>query len=156
MKDIKQTKSNTQTIVLTKEQYFTLAKTVYLGNWMANAIRDGSKEDPHMKEYEEITDHIFSLAPQFGFTKDFEHELECGDHEEVSEVSRLHEEYDENTFWEELSDRLGDRDFYVAYSESEWKKMNEEERFIKRQECDIKWEEEFENNGIERLGIKKK
>ena len=39
-------------IHITKKQYESLAKIVYLGNWMANANRDGSPEDPHLLEYE--------------------------------------------------------------------------------------------------------
>ena len=86
-------------INLTKKQYETLAKAVYLGNWMANANRTGQKGDFHIKEYEEITDYMFSLASEFGFPKTFEHDLECDEHGKTTEVNRLHEEYDEETFW---------------------------------------------------------
>lgn len=44
---------------------------MYLGNWMANAHRTGQSEDPTLKEYNEISDYIFSLAPEFGFPKNF-------------------------------------------------------------------------------------
>ena len=103
----------------------------------------------------EITDYIFSLAKEFGFPKDFEHDLECDEHGKTTEVNRLHEEYDEETCWEELVDMLGERDFYSKYSEEEIKKMSDEEHFTKRMECDIAWEEEFENHGVERLHILK-
>lgn len=151
---------NKTSIEFTKEQFLTLMKTVYLGNWMANANRDGSKEDPHIKEYERMEDYIFSLAPQFGFEKYLDHESKDGERyfptglfEEETDVNKLHDEYDEETFWDELSDRLRDRDFYKKYSKKDWEKMTKDERFIKLQECIIKWEEELEKNGIERLGI---
>lgn len=143
-------------INLTKKQYETLAKTVYLGNWMANANRTGRKDDPHIKEYEEIADYIYSFAKDFGFPDDFEAGLEFSDgEEEPPEVSRLHEEYNEQNFWEELPDRLGQRDFYRKYSKEEREKMDYEEHFIKMQECIIAWENELEEYGIERLGIMK-
>ena len=142
-------------INLTKKQYEALAKIVYLGNWMANAQRTGSPDDPHMREYEEITDYIFSLAPEFGFSENFEHDLEYDEHLDVTEVGRLHEEYDEENLWEELIERLGKRDFFNTYSQEEIKKMSEDERFTKRMECDMVWEEEFESHGVERLHILK-
>lgn len=140
-------------INLTKNQYKSLAKAVYLGNWMANAQRTGQEGDSRLKEYEAISDYIFSLAPEFGFSKDFEHELECGDHNKTTEVSRLHEEYDEQTFWEELCETLGERDFYRKYSKEEREKMTNEEHFLKLQECIIEWEMELEKHGIERLKL---
>ena len=113
-------------INLTKKQYETLAKTVYLGNWMANANRTGQERDQYMKEYEEIMDYIFSLAPLFGFPKTFEHDLECDEHNKTTEVNRLHEEYDEQNFWEELPNILGERDFFRKYSEEERMNMTQE------------------------------
>lgn len=140
-------------INLTKKQYKTLAKTVYLGNWMANGTRTGQEGDTRLNEYQEITDYIFSMAQEFGFSKDFEHILECGDHEETTEVCSLHERYDEDIFWEELPERLGQRDFYLKYTEEERKKMDREEHFIKMQECVILWENELVEYGIDRLQI---
>jgi len=34
-------------IKLTKEQYENLLRLVYLGNWMINAIRSGTEDDPY-------------------------------------------------------------------------------------------------------------
>lgn len=144
-------------INLTKKQYESLAKAVYLGNWMANAQRTGQDGDPHIKEYEEIADFVYSFAKDFGFPDDFEAGLEFSDgEEELPEAAQLHEEYDEQSFWEELPDKLGERDFYRKYTEEERNKMTAEERFLKVQECIIKWEEELEEYGINRLEIKEK
>ncbi len=140
-------------INLTKKQYETLAKTVYLGNWIANGTRTGQKDDIYLAEYQEISDYVFSLAQEFDFSKNFEHDLECDEHGKTTEVNRLHEEYDENIFWEELPDRLGQRDFYRKYSKEEREKMNQEEHFLKIQECIITWEMECENYGVDRLEI---
>jgi len=143
-------------INITKKQYETLAKAVYLGNWIANAQRTGRQDDPRIKEYEEIADYIYSFAKDFGFSDDFEAGLEFSDcEEELPEASRLHEEYDEQNFWEILPDKLGERDFYRKYSEQERKNMTQEEHFMKMMECIIAWEEECERNGIERLEIMK-
>ncbi|MFZ1075711.1 MAG: hypothetical protein WAN50_05050 [Minisyncoccia bacterium] len=140
----------------TKDQYIALAQLVYLGNWMANCHRTGREDDPHLDKYNEIADYVFSLAPLFGLPKQFEHQLEYDPSGQDTEISRLIKEYDDEAFWDELEDRLGDRDFFNRYSEEEWKKMTQEERFMKLQDCIIKWEDEFEEYGISRLGIVEK
>lgn len=145
-------------VELTRAQYFALLKAVYLGNWVANANRDGSADDPHKEEYEAIEDYIFSLAKHFGFDEYVDDEdVDKGKFyptrkfEEGTDVNELHDEYDEETFWDELCDRLGERDFARRYSKEERKTMSNEEHFIKLQECIIAWEEEVEKHGIERL-----
>lgn len=151
-----------QTVEFTKEQFLALMKAVNLGNWMANAQRTGSPEDPHIEDYENISDYIFSLAPKFGFAKYMDHEKSDGkryfptnEFEEKTDINKLHEDYDEECFWDELSDRLGEREFFRKYSKEEREKMDQEEHFLKLQECIIAWEEELENYGIERIEMLK-
>lgn len=142
-------------INITKKQYESLAKIVYLGNWMANAQRTGSPEDLRLKEYEEISEFIFSLAPQFGLSEQYEYELEFSDSDDITEVSRLHEEYDEEMFFDELPHRLGERDFYQKYTEGEIVAMSDEERFTKRYDLVDVWGDELIEHGIDRLVIDK-
>ena len=145
-------------IEFTKEQYEDLMKLVYLGNWMANAHRT----DDIIEKYEDLESYVFSFAKDFGLEK-YADDEKVGDGKfyptmaftEETDVHDLHHEYDDETFWSELSERLGERDFFNKYSKEEWEKMTEEERMLKRDECDIKWEEELESSGVERLEIKK-
>lgn len=153
-------KNNKQTIALTKAQFKALLKAVYLGNWLANAYRDGNKDDPYKKEYESIEDYIFSLAPQFGLGKYVDHEESDGDKyyptsffEEETDVHDLHEDYDDKSFWDELIDRLGERDFREKYSEEEISSMSREEYFEKLEECTDEYRDEFAAFGIKRLII---
>ncbi|MDO8592684.1 MAG: hypothetical protein Q7R92_02845 [bacterium] len=144
-------------INLTKNQYLALMKSVYLGNWLANASR---LQGEQIKEYEEIEDYIFSFAKEFGYNRYVDHESKDGDRyfptryfEEETDVEILREDYDNETFWQEAADRFGDRDFIKKYGEETIKKMDREERFIKIMECQEKYEKEFEENGIERMEI---
>lgn len=152
-----------QTIELSKKQFEALLKAVYLGNWMANAYRDGSADDPLIAEYEKIEDYIFSLAPQFGLEKYLDHDDADGDRyyptgefEETTDVHKLHKAYDENTFWDELAERLGERDFFEKYTENEINVMSEEVWFTKLHECIDTYNEEFEKFGLERVTLMKK
>ena len=156
----KQNNNQRIAISFTKERFATLLKLVYLGNWLANAQRDGSRENPNLKEYEAIEDYIFSFAKQFGFGEYVDDEEAAKGKfyptrmlEEETDVQKRIEEYDEDTFWDELIDRLGDRDFHRQYSKDDIEKMTREERFEKLYECIDKWTDEINEHGIERIKI---
>ena len=142
-------------IELTKEQYTTLAKTVYLGNWMANAQRTGKPGDEHVKEYDALAEFIFSLAPTFGYPKEFEHELECGDHKNTTEIVRIQEQYDNGAFRGEFCERVGKREFLAKFSKEVIGEMTDEEYLTKLQECIAPIEKEFDEYGLERVTILK-
>lgn len=152
------TKNTKRSIELSKKRFLALMKAVYLGNWMVNAYRtENMKED-----YESIEDFVFSLAPKFGFDKYVAHEESDGDKyyptslfEEETDVHKLHDEYDENTFWDELTGRLGRRDFLEKYSKEEIENMSRDEWFAKLHECIDAVNEELEKHGVERLRIEK-
>lgn len=147
-------------INFTKKQYDNLLKLCYIGNWMANAQRTGAKDDPIVEKYEELNYYLKSLAPEFGlenlvqldkkinkyfFTRDFE---------EAEDTHGLIDEYDENSFWDDLIDHLVDRDFAKIYSQKEREKMSLKEFMNKRQLFGEKWNKEIYDHGIMRLDIK--
>ncbi|MFC1647340.1 hypothetical protein ACFL1A_03590 [Patescibacteria group bacterium] len=155
---MKKNNSKTIQIPFTKKQFFALMKAVYLGNWIANAHRTDDKKD----EYDSIKNYIFSFVPQFGLQIYMEHQESDGtsyyatvEFEENTDVHKLHDEYDENTMWDELADKLGERDFFEKYTEAEIKKMSRDERFEKLMECMIKYEDEFIKSGLSRIRIAK-
>ncbi|TSC74095.1 MAG: hypothetical protein G01um101433_1108, partial [Parcubacteria group bacterium Gr01-1014_33] len=96
-------------IELTRKQYAALLKAVYLGNWIANAYRDGGPLDPLAEEYEEILHFVFSQAPRFGLEKYASREPGTGDayhptrlFEEGTDVRKILDAYDDVMFWDEL------------------------------------------------------
>jgi hypothetical protein len=149
-------------IKLTNEQYENLLKIVYLGNWMINAIRSGNEGDEQIEKYNEIEQHIFSFAKDAGLEKYIEFDEKYNQFfptvelEEDSEIQKYLEDYNDEIFWQELADKLGTRDFIRKYGIEAIEKMDPEERFLKHQEFIIKYEEEFEKNGIENLEIVKR
>ncbi len=148
------------TIEFTKKQFEALLKAVFLGNFVANGHRDGSKEDPYKKDYMEIENYIFSLAPRFGFEKYLEHKdsdgenyFPSGQFEDVMDVHTLSDEYDEHTFIENLSEELGVRDFHEQYTREEIDAMSEVERYEKFSDCLNVYRDELDMNGAGRLRI---
>lgn len=128
-----------------------------MGNWVANAYRTENMQ----KDYEGIEDYIFSLAPKFGLDEYVDHEESDGNRyyptnffEEKTDVHNLHEAYDQETFWDELAERLGERDFLERYSKEEIQKMDKDERFTKLYECIDAINEELNEYGLDRIRIK--
>jgi len=146
-------------IDLTEKQFESLLKLCYIGNWMSNAQRTGAKDDPMIKEYEAIYELVQSHAPKFGFGDLVQWDEECkryfatADFEEAEDTHGLIDEYDENIFWDDLIEKLADRDFSNTYSEKEREKMNFEEFYKKRQPFEEKWGNEIYKHGITKLDI---
>ncbi len=151
-------------IEFTKEQYFILLKMAYMGNWLANAQRTGDPEEPYFEEYHTLEDYIFSFAKDFGFGKFVDDSEEINgrkffparDLEEDADIETIIEEYDEETFWDELFYRMSDRDFFREYSEKERREMTLHERFKKEEPIREKWDNEINEHGIGRLEVKEK
>ncbi len=71
----------------------------------------------------------------------------------------IFEDFEINTFWEQLIDRLAIRDLFNQYGEDTVKQMDEKEFFLKRSQFREKYEDEFEKNGLQNIffsGILKK
>jgi hypothetical protein len=144
-------------ISFTKKQFEALFRLCYIGNWIANAQRTGAKDDPMIEKYEEIYKYVQSFAPEFGLDKmvQFDKEMNCyfatREFEESEDTHGLIDEYDENSFWDDLVDNLIDRDFDKAYSKKARDKMSFEEYSSKRQPFEDKWNEEIDKHGVTRL-----
>ncbi len=143
-------------IKLTKKQYECLAKLVYLGNWMVNAHR---LPDEMIKEYDDMEGYIFSLAKGTGLDKYIEYDEELNmffptvEFELESEIGEYIEDYSNSTFWEELIDRISERDLEREYGEKAVERMSPEERIKKLTPFYDKYASEFEKNGIEKIVI---
>ncbi len=63
-------------IELTKEQYKTLLKIMYCGEWMINSYK--LKKDKAYEETENLEQHLFSYAKEFGLENWFNYEEKQG------------------------------------------------------------------------------
>lgn len=62
-------------IELTRKQFETLLKLVYLGNWLVNGLRPPKEQ---LQKFNDLEQLIFSIAKKFGFDKyvsDFDQEF---------------------------------------------------------------------------------
>jgi hypothetical protein len=143
-------------INFTKKQYEDLMKLVYLGAWMINSHRTDNIEE----RYEELEQYILSFSEEFGtekyveFDEDLRRFFTTREFEEDTEIEQYKEEYDDNTFWDELIYRLARRDLIKTYGEAAVFTMTTDELLDKEQPFIDRYEMEFERYGIDNLEIK--
>jgi hypothetical protein len=144
-------------IDLTKKQYETLMKMVYLGNWLVNS----AKSEPE-KEFEDLEQMILSRAKDFGlethagFDEEAKAYYPTEAFEEETGVVDIIGEYNMYTVWEELVLALSKRDLAAEYGKEKVDEMADEELMEKEYPFILKYEEEFRENGFENLVISKK
>ncbi len=143
-------------ITLTKEQYKTLIEMVYLGEWMVNACR---KPDEIIKKYQDLKQHVFSFSRGEDLEDLLEFDEESGefvlawDFEMESEVSKYRLEFEEETFWDELLEKLSTRDVIRKCGEKAVEKMDGADFYREQIPFLEKYEKEFEQHGLDRLEI---
>ena len=143
-------------INFTKKQFETLLKLAYMGNWVVNSHRLFEGENKRMEKYDDIEKYLLSFAKEFGLEKyvDIDNEKMYPSIElEEDETDELIDEYDNETFWEELIDRFARRDFVREYGEEEISKMDTMERIKKDHPFLEKYQDEIYKYGIDRLEI---
>jgi len=143
-------------INFTKAEYRLLLDLVSIGTWVLTS--HDTEEDQKKKKHEEVEQKIFSHAKEFGceklivYEQKFQRYFETREYDE-SEKEVFIEEYDEKTFWHELTNRLAERDFIKEYGLEQAKEMSPEERLREIYKHEDKWSDEFEAHGIDRLKI---
>ncbi len=141
-----------KTVKFAKEQYEQLVKLIYLGDWLVNSFRT-----ERITEFENIENHLYSQAKDFGLDKLVVFDEETGKYfpadclEEA--VSQFIEEYDEDNFWGELCRKLGQRDFIRQHGQAAIQKMKLDEMLKEEGEFILKYAAEFEKNGLKNLEI---
>src|SRR5450631_833183 len=98
-------------IEFTKEQFETLIKLVYMGEWLVNAHR---LSNDHVHKFTDLEKHILSHASNYGlekFTDTYSGKIyHTGKLESDPEINKYIKEFANETFWDELCDRLSERE----------------------------------------------
>ncbi len=141
-------------IELSNEQYKSLVKLIFYGEWVLHANKIG--EEGRNKKLEELQEYIFSQKEKFSLEDWFE-KLEYGEElKEVVIMDLLEKvfEYNEDTFWFYLVKKLAERDVLIESLHSgEMTSENEEILLLKHEE---KYEKAFKNREINALFLKNK
>jgi hypothetical protein len=142
-------------IKLTPQQYEDLLKVVYLGNYLVNNYRP----DQPVDRFDALESYLFSLAKDFGLDRAMDMDEETGEaypSEEFSQAEDINlylDDFIENTFWDELIDRLTSRDLFRKYGQQIMDSMPWEELKKKEEPVFQRYTEEIETYGMENLEI---
>ena len=148
-------------IEFSKEEFKTLIDSIYIANWVLHSHYTEEEMPKETKRFRNFKQKIYKLTEKFGFedlieTAETKDGIEyCATKEFEEQNQTFIEKYEDFSFWDELLDKLSDRDVLNSISKEE----NEEINFIKYLEIKTpyvkKYEDEFSKYGIERLHIKK-
>ena len=141
-------------IELTKEQLRSLAKLVFLGNWLANSWRN---EDV-VEEFDEVESLVLAAAAKHGLEDyvEFDDEEKAGPSHELEEkMSESVDFYNDNTFWDQLIYRMADRDYLRKYGEEALSELDTEKGMEREKPLLEKYEKEFNEHGVERLEVRR-
>lgn len=142
-------------VEFSKEQYETLLKLTYLGNWMINANR---VPDEWVGKYLDLESYLFSKAKEFGLEELVDEKdgmaAPSKTMDEDAEISEYRVEYDEEVFWAELCDTLALRDILTMVDQKDFEEMDPLERVHLIGEYAADYAETFEDKGIESIQVK--
>lgn len=144
-------------IDLTPAEFRRLIHLVYIATWILDAHKAG--EDPDTAPYRQLEQKLFAIAHQHGLTdlakyyEEFGRYLPTGELEE-SEVHLFIDEYDDDTFWEELMARLAQRDVVNDVGGREaYIDLSPEQRITLLGRREEYYADEFTQHGLARLAI---
>jgi hypothetical protein len=142
---------------LNKKEYMLLLHVLEMSDWVLNAHTN--KEDSEHRDYGELEQKIFSLAQDFGYGSLIEYSAEVERfmptrrYEDTRSVMKKIQEFENDTFWDELIDRLAERDAIRDTGEKEFKKMKPIDRIMLVEGYREKYSEEFEKHDLERISV---
>ncbi|PXF58474.1 MAG: hypothetical protein C4B58_06330 [Deltaproteobacteria bacterium] len=145
-------------INITKKEYKSLLDIFSIGDWILNAHKVGN--DPETEEYEKLEQKFYSYAEDMGYGDLITYDTKLKrffptkKFDETSKYRDLIDEFENDTFWDELIHRLVERD--LIKQEGGVKNimnMNFRERLEKEEPLEKKYATEFEANGLENIRI---
>jgi hypothetical protein len=145
-------------IEITKVEYRTLLDVLHIADWVLHAYK--TEEGPETEEYRSLEQKIMSMAKEMGFEHFVEYDTEMKkyfptrEYEETSSVMDDIVDYDNECFWDELTERLASRDLILQEGRDKVMAMDFEERLIKTEALREKYAKEFEQQGLSRVVIK--
>ncbi|MGB8657393.1 MAG: hypothetical protein WCE90_06355 [Candidatus Zixiibacteriota bacterium] len=145
-------------IEFTPKEYECLLDVLYIADWVMNAHKVG--ENPRTEAYKKLEQKLFSYAKDMGFENLIEYASDhktyfpTREYEKTSSAREFIEEFENDTFWDELTSRLADRDSARKVGGVEnLSKLSFEDRIKITLPLEEKYASKFEKRGLEGLSI---
>ncbi|HEY6736915.1 MAG TPA: hypothetical protein VI322_04335 [Candidatus Saccharimonadia bacterium] len=136
---------------LTSAEYRKLIELAYLGEWMVNAQHD---PEFHDEDARAVVQKLLASHPQ----PEVEQDDETQEYFMTLDwIERLYEQYildyDDHVFWDELTERLAQRDLAKSRGVS-LEDINRDDDLLELRPYEERYHDELEAHGIERLEIR--
>ncbi len=144
-------------INFTKKEYRLLLDIVYLGQWMIEAHKSGDLDDDD--EYEMLVQKIYSFGKEMGCDdlvvpeKNLNKFYPARLYEEESGIHDIIDQYNNDTFWDELVNRLAERDARADAEASNQEISSVEDFWKLSAPHESRYADEFSENGLKNLII---
>ncbi|MBX3014156.1 MAG: hypothetical protein KF832_21725 [Caldilineaceae bacterium] len=145
-------------IELTSDEYRRLIDILYLADWLLTAHKVG--DDPRVAAYQQLVQKLYAYSQEMGLSHLIEYAVEFDqyfptrDLEAGTPIHEFIDEYDDETFWDELTRRLAERDLLAQLGG--WEKMQKlstEERIRRLGQLEEHYAAEFARHGLENLRL---
>lgn len=142
---------------LNKKEYQHLLQVLEMADWILNA--HGHEEDKKIKPFTDLEQKVFALANDIDcgalieYSEEHRQYLPTRAYEETSSAMPRIEEFENETFWDELIDRLAERDLLSELGKKAFLALPPSERMLKMDAGRERYSLEMEKHGIDRLGV---
>ena len=145
-----------KTISFTKAEYRVLLDLAYLGEWMLTA--HDQQDDPAKEKYRDLVQKIYARAEDMGCESlvegDEDDDMRFPTREyEDSGIRDIVDDYDNQSFWEELIQRLIDRDIALLTPHLVDQFPRTEEYWTLSSELGQRYSVEFAAHGLSRVTV---
>lgn len=146
-------------INISKKEYGLLMDMLCIADWIMHA--HALKEEDRFSEHEIFFKRMMAFSKEMGaedkilFEEDLNDYYQTRDYEAYI-LDQFIEPYDDECFWEELIDRLAQRDLVNAIGEDKFLKMEFLERATRLEEIKALYDHEFSEHGLQNMYMKKK
>jgi hypothetical protein len=143
-------------INITKKEYDCLLDMLGIADWVMHSHT--VSDEAHHKKHEALKRKLYAYASSMDaedkieYSKDFDDYFETDEYTEYLQKQFI-SPFEEATFWEELIDRLGERDTLKQYGTENLKKMEAMKRITKIEDAKEKYADEFGKFGLKHLII---
>lgn len=144
-------------IDITKKEYRLLLEILHMADWVMHAHENNERDDT--AAYDQVMQKLMSYAKEM----DCEDWINCqkvdGSYsvtfkmEQESMATQFIEEFENDSFWEELIARLSDRDVLKANKVKSLLDIDADKRFDDLHKAEEKWRQEFSTFDLDRLEI---
>ncbi len=146
-------------INFTKEEYLLLLDIIYMADWILHAHSIGERSET--KDYSALFQKLMIHAKELGCSELIEFDELAQDYgltgvfEEESAALDYLDEFEGESFWDELISRLAMRDALIALKVSSAHEVPSEELFPALSKAEEYWSKEFETFDLSRISLNK-